>query len=91
MSLRVPTLNDSINQSINEVLIYFFNFGHIHMLMFVAVVILIIFLVKFKDVCWCEFFGHVQNFRSYSFRHLELVMLTFLLLGGNFIVIFRPE
>ena len=26
---------------------------------------------------WCEFFGHVQNFWSYSFGHLKTVMLTF--------------
>ena len=26
----------------------------------------------------CEFFGHVQNFWSYSYGHLESVMLTFI-------------
>ena len=32
----------------------------------------------FGQVRLCEFIGHVQNFPSYSFGHLESVMLTLL-------------
>ena len=54
----------------------FFNFGHIHPLMFVVV-------IHFRSssivhVCRCDLFGHVQIFWSYSFGHIESVKWLFL-------------
>ena len=52
----------------------FFNFSHIHPFMFVVVHFQSCSNVK---VGRCEFFGHVQIFRSYSFCHLESVKWLF--------------
>ena len=53
------------------IFIYSFIAGHIQRFMFVVVAIFI------------KFFGHVQRFWSYSFGHIDSVMLTPLFLGGG--------
>ena len=37
---------------------------------------------SYVNVRWCEFFGHVQKFRSYSFSHRESVKWVFLINTG---------
>ena len=52
------------------------NFGHIHTLRFVVLMILF-HIFNFGHIH--QYFGHVHQIRSYSFGDLDLVMLTFLL------------
>ena len=55
------------------IFIIFLIFSHIHQLTFVVVVIFIIFSCSKFNVRHCQFFGHVHQFWSYLFGHLDSI------------------